>query len=236
MIENSHFNHNTMPHIAGKDHAYIALAQCNLTGGKGIFMVDHCQLEVQDTIIKDGVGVQVEVVGHTKATINKSYIRNGQSNGIKVMKDATLHMYDSHVSAHHMPQVIVNDSSIIFKNCELLHGKRNGFIIENHAEAFIQDSFISNHAYPQLWINLDSVVELSATQITEGHESDIYVQNKSTVHATNCIIQNDKFNFNIQAVNHSNIHLNQTKVDNSFGEKFYSENHSQISHTMDDIK
>lgn len=81
-IENSQFIDNAMPHIAGKDHAHATLAHCELTGGKGIFMVDHCQLEVNETTIKDGTGVQVEVVSHTKATINKSQISDGKSNGI----------------------------------------------------------------------------------------------------------------------------------------------------------
>lgn len=234
-IEGCLFSHNEMPHIAGKEHANVSISHSELIGGKGIFMVDNCQLDVSETTIKDGSGVQVEIVGQTKASIFKSHIGGGDSNGIKVMQDATMHIIESQVSTHKLPQIIVNDSSVIFKNSELLHGERNGFIIENHAEAFIQDSFISNHMYPQIWIDLDSAVDLSDTQLTEGHESDIYVQNNSTLHANNCFIQNDKYRFNVQAVNHSKIDLVHTTVENSIGHKFYSENNSQITHTLDEL-
>ena len=234
-IEGCTFKNNKMPHIAGKDHANVSIASSEIDGGKGIFMVDNCQLDIRETTIKNGTGVQVEIVGQTKADLYKTQIQNGASNGIKVMNDATMHITDSQISAHKMPQIIVNDSSIILKNSELLRGERNGLIIENHAEAFIQDSFISNHLYPQIWIDLHSAVELSATQLTEGHESDFYVQNNSTLHANNCIIQNDKFKFNVQAVNNSKINLIQTTVENSVGDKFYSENNSQITYTLDEL-
>lgn len=234
-IEGCKFDNNEMPHIAGKDHANVLITQSELVGGKGIFMVDSCQLDVSETMIKDGTGVQVEIVSQTKASIVKSRISGGESNGIKVMKDATMHITESQITTHKMPQIIVNDSSVIFKNSELLHGEKNGFIIENHAEAFIQDSFISNHLYPQIWIDLDSAVELSATQLTEGHESDIYVQNNSTLHAQHCIIQNDKYHFNVQAVNHSKIDLVHTTIENSLGNIFYSENNSHITHTLDEL-
>lgn len=233
-IEDCTFQQNDMPHIAGKDHANVSITNSELIGGKGIFMIDNCQLDVRESTIRNGTGVQLEVVGQTKATIFKTTVCDGESNGIKVMKDATMHITESHITAHKMPQIIVNDSSVIFKNSELLRGKRNGFIIENHAEAFIQDSFISNHLYPQIWIDLNSVVELSDTQLTEGHESDIYVQNNSTLHAHNCIIQNDKFIFNVQAVNNSTINLTHSTVENSIGDTFYSENNSQITHTLDE--
>ncbi|WP_341320213.1 right-handed parallel beta-helix repeat-containing protein [Solibacillus sp. FSL H8-0523] len=234
-IEGCTFQQNDMPHIAGKDHANVSIANCELIGGKGIFMVDNCQLDLRESTIRNGTGVQVEVVGQTKASVFKTYISDGDSNGIKVMKDATMHITESHITAHKMPQIVVNDSSVIFKNSELLCGGRNGLIIENNAEAFIQDSFISNHLYPQIWIDLNSAVELSDTQLTEGHESDIYVQNNSTLHANNCIIQNDKFIFNVQAVNNSKINLTQTTVENSIGDKFYSENNSQITYTLDEL-
>ena len=117
----------------------------------------------------------------------------------------------------------------------MLQGDKNGFIIENHSEVFIQDSFISSHRYPQIWIDLDSTVELKSTQLTEGHESDIYVQNHSSLYASNCIIQNDKFPFNIQAINHSKINLQQTLIENATGEMFYSENNSEITHTFDEV-
>lgn len=151
------------------------------------------------------------------------------------MKDTSVHIIDSQISCHKMPQIIVNDSSLVLKNSELMEGERNGLIIENHAEALIQDSFISNHMYSQLWIDSESSAEVNATQIIEGHESDIFVQNKSVLHASKCIIQNAKFDFNIQAVNFSKIYLSETMVDNSFGSKFYSENNSEISSNLDEI-
>ena len=234
-IENCQFQKNQMPHIAGKEKAQVTVSASTFTGGKGIFMIENCQLEVNDCHFTDGTGVQIEVGSHTKATIHKTKIIQGTSNAIKAMKDASIHITECQIIAHKMPQIVVNDSSLIFRNSELLHGEKNGFIIENHSEALIQDSFISNHQYPQVWIDLESSVELSSTQLTEGHESDIYVQNNSTVHATNCIIHNDKFNFNIQAVNHSKINLVQTAVENSVGEKFYSENHSEITNSYDEV-
>ncbi|MGN7478239.1 right-handed parallel beta-helix repeat-containing protein [Solibacillus silvestris] len=234
-VENCRFHNNDLAHIAGKNNSAVEICHSEFIGGKSIVVMDHCQLEVNDSIIKGGTGVQIEVVGNTNATIKKSQISGGQANGIIAMKDTTLHIIESHIFSHKMPQVIVNDSSIIVKNSELLHGGRNGLIIENNAEAFIQDSFISDHAYTQIWIDSDSSVELVTTQLTEGHESDIYVQNNSVLHASSCIIQNDKFNGNIQAVNFSKIHLTETMIENSFGSKFYSENNSQITFNLDEI-
>ncbi|MBD8036117.1 right-handed parallel beta-helix repeat-containing protein [Solibacillus sp. A46] len=234
-LDNCQFNHNDLAHIAGKNDSTIHISHSELTGGKSIFVIDHCQLDIIDSVIKDGTGAQIEMIDHINATIQNSKIIDGQTNGIIAMKDTSVNIIESQISSHKMPQVIVNDSSIIFKNSELLEGDRNGFIIKNHAEALIQDSFISNHGYPQIWIDSESTVELKATQLTEGRESDIYVQNNSVLHASNCIIQNAKFNFNIQAVNFSKIYLAETMVDNSFGSKFYSENNSQITYNMDEI-
>jgi F-box protein 11 len=234
-IENCIFTENDMPHIAGKDHANVSLIQSKFTGGKSVFMIENCHLDVKDSEFINGTGVQIEVVGQSKGIISRSVVSGGTSNAIKVMQDATIEISECQITAHELPQIIVNDSSIVFKNNELLQGEKNGFIIENHSEALIQDSFISNHGYPQIWIDLDSTVELKSTQLTEGHESDIYVQNHSSLYATDCIIQNDKFQYNIQAVNHSKISLQQTSIEHSIGERFYSENHSEITHTFDEV-
>ncbi|AWE07558.1 right-handed parallel beta-helix repeat-containing protein [Lysinibacillus sp. 2017] len=234
-IENCTFNENNMPHIAGKEKASVSISQSKFTGGKSVFMVENCSLNIKESEFLDGTGVQIEIVGQTRATIHKSKVSGGKSNAIKVMKDAMLQISESQISTHKLPQIVVNDSSIIFKNNELLQGDKNGFIIENHSEVLIQDSFISNHRYPQIWIDLHSTVDLKSTQLTEGQESDIYVQNNSTVHASNCIIQNDKFQFNIQAVNHSKINLVQSTVGNSIGDTFYSENNSEITHNLDEV-
>ncbi|MGE7023537.1 right-handed parallel beta-helix repeat-containing protein [Solibacillus cecembensis] len=234
-IDNCQFQDNYMPHIAGKEQANVAISNSEFTGGKSIFMLEDCQLAVQDSTFQNALGTQIELASRTKATIHRSTISGGTGNAIKVMKDASLEIFESQISSHQMPQIVINDSSLIFKNSELLQGERNGLIIENNAEAFIQDSFISNHKLSQIWMDADSTVELSATQITEGHESDFYVQNRSSLHATDCIIQNERFNYNVQAINHSKIELVRTSVENSFGEKFYSENNSLISHTFDEV-
>lgn len=234
-IENCQFHDNTMPHIAGKEQASVTISTSEFSGGKSIFMVEDCQVDVYDSTFEDANSNQIELIGRTKATIHRTTIRGGSGNAIKALKDSSLKITESQISAHKMPQIVINDSSLIFKNSELIQGERNGFIIENNAEAFIQDSFISNHKHPQIWIDFDSHVDLLATQVTEGHESDFYVQNHSFLHATDCIVQNDRFNFNVQAINHSKIELLRTSVDNSFGEKFYSENNSHISHTFDEV-
>lgn len=234
-VDNCHFIHNDLAHIAGKNNSTVTVFQSELIGGKSIFVMDECELELTESVVKDGTGIQIELVGNTNATIQHSQISGGQTNGIVAMKDTLVNIIESQISCHKMPQIIVNDSSLVLKNSELLQGERNGLIIENHAEALIQESFISNHMYSQLWIDSESSVELNATQIIEGHESDIYVQNKSILHASKCIIQNAKFDFNIQAVNFSKIFLTETLVDNSFGSKFYSENNSEISSNLDEI-
>lgn len=234
-VDNCRFNHNDLAHIAGKNNSAVTIYQSELIGGKSIFVMDECELEVTESVVKDGTGIQIEMVGNTKATIQHSKISCGETNGIVAMKDTSVHIIDSQISCHKMPQIVINDSSLVLKNSELMEGERNGLIIENHAEALIQDSFISNHMYSQLWIDSESSAELNTTQIIEGHESDIFVQNKSVLHASKCIIQNAKFDFNIQAVNYSKIYLSETMVDNSFGSKFYSENNSEISSNLDEI-
>ncbi|MEK4229455.1 right-handed parallel beta-helix repeat-containing protein [Solibacillus sp. FSL H8-0538] len=229
------FFDNGMPHIAGKTNAFVSLNQCEFIRGKSIYMLDNSSLYLNDSKISDGEGVQIEVADRTKARIKNCQISNGTGNAIKALRDSTLHIHDSQISKHRMPQIVVNDSSLIFKNSELLEGDNNGFIIENNSEALIQDSFITKHLFPQVWIDLESTVELKSTLLTEGAESDIYVQNKSSVYTNNCIIRNDKFNFNVQAVNHSKIDLYKTTVENTFGEKFYSENNSFITQTLDEV-
>ncbi|MER2029771.1 MAG: right-handed parallel beta-helix repeat-containing protein [Solibacillus sp.] len=234
-VDNCHFNHNDLAHIAGKNNSTVTIYQSELVGGKSIFVMDACELEITESIVKDGTGIQIEMVGNTNATIQHSQISGGETNGIVAMKDTSVHIIESQISGHKMPQIIINDSSLVLKDSELMEGERNGLIVENHAEALIHDTFISNHMYSQLWIDSESSVELNTTQIIEGHESDIFVQNKSVLHASKCIIQNAKFDFNIQAVNYSKIYLSETMVDNSFGSKFYSENNSEISSNLDEI-
>ncbi|WP_431026862.1 right-handed parallel beta-helix repeat-containing protein [Lysinibacillus sp. LZ02] len=234
-IENSCFYGNEMPHIAGKSEVNIQLHQSELYDGKSLYVLDQSQLTVIDCNIYDGDGVQVEISDQTKAKFDNCIISSGKTNGLKAYRDSSLLILNCQILKHAMPQIVLNDSSLIMKDTELLEGERNGLIIENNSEAFIQDTFISKHAFPQIWIDLESNVELKSAQITEGEESDIYVQNKSTLHASNCIIRNDKFQFNVQAVNHSNITLEETIVDNYVGEKFYSENNSTITNLLDEV-
>lgn len=230
------FNENTMPHIAGKAGTTLQVHATDFIGGKAIFVLEDCELTLKESQVNNGDGVQIEIADRSKAEITHCHITNGATNGIKAIRDSTVHIYDSQISQHKMPQIVINDSSLIFKNSELLDGVRNGFIIENNAEAFIQDSFISKHRYPQVWIDLNSTVELTATQLKGGSESDIYVQNKSSVIASNCLIHNEHFIYNVQAVNHSTIDLLATTIENTVGETFYSENNSSITYKLDEAQ
>lgn len=233
-VDTCKFSDNTMPHIAGKSNTKLHVHTTELIGGKAFFVLEDCDLQLNDSVIMDGGGVQIEIADRSKAEILGCRITNGATNGIKAIRDSTLHIFDSQISQHKMPQIVINDSSLIFKNSELLDGVRNGFIIENNAEAFILDSFISKHRYPQVWIDLNSTVELSATQLKGGSESDLYVQNKSSVIASHCIIHNEHFIHNVQAVNHSTIDLLATTIENTAGEMFYSENNSFITYKTEE--
>mgnify|MGYP006351783381 FL=1 len=234
-IENTYLSGNGMPHIAGKSAVTIHVSQSELCNGKSFYIIDQSQLTVTDSKIYNSEGVQVEISDQTKAKLDNCVIYGGKTNGLKALRDSSLQIFNSQISKHTLPQIVLNDSSLIMKNSELFEGDRNGIIIENNSEAFIQDTFISKHIFPQIWIDLESNVELKSTQLTEGSESDIYVQNRSTLHATNCIIRNDKFQFNVQAVNYSKITLEETIVDNYAGEKFYSENNSIITNLLDEV-
>lgn len=234
-IDSSHFHHNGMPHIAGKSSANITVLQSEFYEGKSFYVIDQSKLFLTECKLHDSDGVQIEVTNQTTAIVKRCDIRNGKSNGIKALRDSSITLEETNVINHDMPQLVINDSSLIMKDCEILEGKRNGFIIENNSEAFIQDTFISKHAFSQIWIDLDSSVELKSIQLTEGTTSDIYVQNKSSVNASKCIIRNDHSRYNVQAINYSSIKLNESIVDNSAGECFYSENNSTIVHFVDEV-
>lgn len=235
-IENCIFHKNEMPHIAGKEHTTLLLSDCKFTHGKSIYMLNQSKIEIMNCLFDSSKGVQIEINEQTKLTMEKSVVKNGKSNGIKASKNSTLTINECQITNHTLPQVVINDSSLIFKNSELMNGERNGFIIENYSEALIQDSFISKHHYPQIWIDRHSTVEMKSTQVTEGNESDIYVQNNSTLLANHCIIRNDRFQFNVQAVNYSKIDLTMSIVENKIGEEFYIENNSFITHEVDGEK
>ena len=226
---------NEMPHIAGKGGVSITIQESELYEGKSLYVIDDSQLSVSDCKIYNSNGVQIEINNRTEAIVERCSISNGKTNGFKIMRGSRLHLEDCQISNHALPQIVLNDSTLVMKNSELLEGERNGLIIENKAKAFIHDSFITKHAFPQIWIDLESSVHLEYTQITEGAESDIYVQNRSSLHATGCVIRNDRFQYNVQAINYSNITLEDTRVENITGKMFYSENNSSITHSLDEV-
>lgn len=234
-VDQCYFSENKMPHIGGKNKAIIQLTNSQFTNGKSIYIIDRSQITVENCQFHHSSGVQIEIDEMSKAKITKSKIQHGQTNAIKVQKDSSLFIYQSQISHHRLPQVVLNDSSLMMDNCEVLQGERNGFIIEHHSEANIIDTFISRHAYPQLWVDQESIVELANVQITDGAESDLYVQNNSKLFAENCVIKNDKFQYNIQAVHHSVIILENTYVENQMGEIFFEENNSKISSNFDEV-
>ena len=227
------FKENNMPHIAGKEQTALTVVNSIFDGGKSIYLLEQSHAHITASTFTNSDGVHIEITEETKLTLNNCRIHRGNSNAIKALKNSTLNIFDSHITDHRLPQVVINDSSLIFKNSELLNGERNGFIIENYSEAFIQDSFISKHRYPQIWIDKHSTVEMKTTTITEGQESDIYVQNHSNLYADQCIIRNEQFKFNVQAVNNSKIDLTHSIVENKVGEQFYIENNSFITHKID---
>lgn len=232
-VDYCEFKGNKMPHIAGKEQTELTVLNSIFDGGKSIYLLEQSHAHITTSSFTNADGVQIEITEETKLTLNNCLIHHGNSNALKASMNSTLNIYDSQISDHLLPQIVINDSSLIFKNSELLNGERNGLIIENYSEAFIQDSFISKHRYPQIWIDKYSTVEMKTTTITEGKESDIYVQNHSNLYADQCIIRNDNFKFNVQAVNNSKIDLTYSIVENKVGEQFYIENNSFITHKID---
>ncbi len=234
-MEGSRMYANEMPHIAGKGSASITIHHSELYEGKSIYVMDDSKLSVSDCKITNSDGVQVEISNRTEALFRRCIISNGKTNGFKISHLSRLQLVDCQISNHTMPQIVLNDSTLVMKNSELLEGERNGLIVENKGRAFIHDSFITKHSFPQIWIDQESSVELASTQMTEGAESDIFVQNHSSLHATGCIIRNDRFQYNVQAVNYSKILLEDTLVENATGKMFYSENNSSITQSLDEV-
>ena len=235
IVDHSKFIDNVMPHIAAKTNADITIQQCELIRGKGIYILDSSTLSLYKSAIYNSEGVQIEVTDHTKLLIEDSQIYSGSSNGIKALRNCEVHIKRCQISEHRLPQIVINDSSLIFLDSELKDGRRNGMIIENHSEALIEDSIISKHIYPQIWIDLESDVEIKHTHLTEGSESDIYVQNKSTAHVDKCIIQNNQFPLNIQAIQQSKVNLHNSLVENHIGESYYFDIDSSITHYLDEV-
>lgn len=229
------FGDNGMPHVGGKNRAIIHLNNSHFSDGKSVFVTEKCDVTIDTCNFSDSKGVQIEFDDMSKGTIRKSKITNGTTNAIKIQKDSSVAIYNTHISKHKLPQVVINDSSLLMDECEVLDGERNGFIIEHHSEANIKNTFISKHAYPQIWVDRESVVDLLSVQLLDSKESDLYVQNNSRLYANNCIIRNKHFQFTIQAINHSTIELANSFIESPFDDCYLQENNSIISSSFDEV-
>ncbi len=234
-IELSKFFDNYMPHIACKTNVIITLSQSELFNGKSIIAVNKSELFIFETKFYNCDQVQIEVSDHSTAIFEHCQIFNGGSYGIKITRNSISNFINSHISHHALAQIVVNDSSLIINNSELVDGKRNGLLIQNHSEVFIRDSYIAKHLKPQIWLDYESTVDLDGVQMTDGHQSDLHAQNRSAIYVSDSIIRNDKYRYNVQAMNFSKIKLKKTVIENKLGEVFYSENNSLITTTMDEV-
>lgn len=234
-VDRCAFTDNDMPHIGGKNRASIHLTNSQFTFGKSIFVTEKCELTVEHCEFTNSKGVQIEVDDMSKGTIRECKITDGTTNAIKVQKDSSIAIYNTHISMHKLQQVVINDSSLFMDECEVLDGERNGFIIEHHSEANIKNTFIARHAYPQIWVDRESVVDLIGVQLLESKESDLYVQNHSRLYANNCIIRNKHFQYAIQAINHSTIEFANSFIESPFDECYLQENNSSISSSFDEV-
>lgn len=230
-LDSSNFYDNEMPHIASKSNVKIYIFDCDLFNGKSIFIVDQCEVFARKSKFFDSDNVQIELSNQSTGRFEQCQIFNGKSYGIKVLKNSNFFFLNSQLYNHKLAQMVINDSSVVIKNSELYEGCKNALFIQNHSEAFIQDSYISNHLKPQIWVDLESSVELKSVQLTDGHQSDLFAQNQSSVYVFDSIIRNEKYRFNVQALNFSKIELFKTIVENKFGDSYYSENHSFIKNS-----
>ena len=233
-IEDCNFSSNKMPYIGGKKGSTISVSQSELVNGKSVFILDDCSVFFEDCQFKYSEGVQIELNDRSSGTFIRCTIQYGKTNAIKLLRDSNANLVECLISHHVLPQIVANDSSFVIKNSEVTDGERNGFIIENHAEALIEETYISRHKYPQIWVDLNSNVELSSVQLTEGVESDLYLQNESTLVAFNSFIKNLTFTYNIQSINNSKIELHNTIIEHFSGNCFYTENNSEIIANTDD--
>lgn len=234
-VDQCTFIDNKMPHIAGKNRALINLSKSHFSYGKSIFITEKSELTVEHCTFTNSKGVQIEIDDMSKGTIRESTITHGSTNGIKVQKNSSISIYNTHISMHKLPQVVIYDSSLLMDECEVLDGQRNGFIIEHHSEANIKNTFISRHTYPQIWVDRESIVDLLCVQLLDSKESDIYVQNNSRLYANNCIIHNKHFQYSIQAINHSTIELANSFIESPYDDCYLQENNSIISSSFDEV-
>lgn len=227
-VDSVHFHQHKMPHIACRLNVNLTLLQSQFTGGKSLYAIEHCDVTATDCTFSNSENVQIEFTEMTTALLNRCVIENGKSYGIKVLKNSNLQFINSQLSNHHQAQMIVNDSAVVLNNSEIYKGKRSALLIQNHSEVTAIESFISNHLKSQIWIDFESTLQLNSVQLTEGHHSDLLAQNQCAVYISDSIIRNEKFRYNVQAMNHSKIEILKTIVENTFGDIYYSENNSVI--------
>lgn len=222
------FYHNVLPHLACKMNVKISIQNSEFRDGKSLYLTKNCEVFTVQTKFFNSEQIQIEISDETSGYFDDCLIYNGKSKGISVSKNSNISLYNCQITNHEQTQLYINDSSVILKNCELYNGKQHGIFAQNRSEVFIQESYISNHEQSQLWIDNESLVELNNVQLTEGQQSDVYVQNQSAVYVAESVIRNEKFRFNLQAINHSKIELIKTYIENKFGDIFYSKNNSFI--------
>ncbi|KGR78800.1 right-handed parallel beta-helix repeat-containing protein [Ureibacillus manganicus] len=234
-IEYSKFYDNLMPHLACKMNVIVTMSQSELFNGKSIFAVNKSEIFIFDSKFYNCDQVQIEISDHSTAVFEHCQIYEGGSYGIKLTRNSVSNFINSHISHHALAQIVVNDSSLIIHNSELSEGKRNGLLIQNHSEVFIRDSYIAKHLKTQISIDYESTVDLDGVQMSDGHQSDLLAQNRSAIYVSDSIIRNDKYRYNVQAMNYSKIKLKKTIIENKLGEVFYSENNSFITTTLDEV-
>lgn len=227
-IDTCKFYDNDMPHVASKSNCKILIVQSEMFNGKSLFIVNDCELVAMNSQFYDSHNVQVEICDQSTARFEHCQIYNGNSYGVKVLRNSSFYLFDSQIFNHELSQIVANDSSVIIKNSELFDGCRNALFIQNHSEVYMQDCLISKHSQHQIWIDFESIVDLKSVQLTDGNHSDIFAQNQSSVYVSDSMIRNNKSRYNVQAVNFSKIELTRTIVENKVGDVYYSENHSFI--------
>lgn len=227
-VDSVEFSNNTMAHIACRLHVNVFLLDSTFSGGKSLYFIEHCDVKATGCTFTTSENVQIELSEQTTALLDRCVIENGKSYGIKVLKNSNLQLMNSQLCHHEQAQLVVNDSAVVLNNSEIYNGKKNALLIQNHSEVTATESFISNHLKPQIWIDFESTLQLFSVQLTDGHHSDLLAQNQCAVYISDSIIRNEKFRYNVQAMNHSKIEIMKTIIENTFGEIYYSENNSVI--------
>lgn len=230
-VDGCNFYDNQMPHIACKTKVKIQISNTDFRRGKSLYLLHRCELYAAHARFHDSMNVQIEISGHSTAKFEYCQIYNGKSYGVKVLNNSNFFFYHSQIFRHDLAQIVVDDSSVILNNSEIYQGKRNALFIQNYSEVYIQESFISKHMQAQIWIDNESTLELLSVQLTDGEHSDLHAQNQSRIYVENSIIRNEKYRYNVQALNNSKIEIVKTVVENKYGDVYYSENNSSINNS-----